>query len=537
MSEISTDQSTPIIASTSGELWKINADVTVQTQALAIDASGTVTGLSFIILGTLNSVSGPVAMQLGSAGLANCDTSIRIDTTDEVSGTFRSGGKGIVALSGGVSFLNLGTFETVATGLDFRGNGNQIENDASMISSTGSLIVSAGIGDSISNLDGSMTAHGDTIVSTGRNTRITNDASLSSTHGMGVVSKGIAATITNSQEIDTYLEGIFSSGARALITNSGTIGSSKGAAVQSAGNKAVITNSGEIDGKTYGLLSTGNGVTINNYSTISATGTALMIGGDNAIVTSTALLSGKTALMVTGNGAVITNTNEIDGLGANSAAIRVTSSGETAFTNRGAVHAESGVAFQSGSGAEKVLNTGSLYGDVKLGAGNDWFSAMKGEVTGEVYGGKGDDVYVVGIELKIVEKPGEGTDTIQSKYSWTLGANLENLELLGKGNMDATGNRLDNIITGNRGTNHLTGGGGGDIFVFEKNFGKDIITDFTDGKDRIDFSDYPGAGKFADIASHMRQSGDDVVIDFGAHAKLTVEDIHKSDLTAADFLF
>jgi Ca2+-binding RTX toxin-like protein len=63
---------------------------------------------------------------------------------------------------------------------------------------------------------------------------------------------------------------------------------------------------------------------------------------------------------------------------------------------------------------------------------------------------------------KITELAGEGVDTVQSNVAWTLGANLENLQLTGTGAISGTGNALNNVLTGNNGFNTLTGGAGND---------------------------------------------------------------------------
>ncbi|MCC7114338.1 MAG: hypothetical protein IT520_08150 [Burkholderiales bacterium] len=78
-------------------------------------------------------------------------------------------------------------------------------------------------------------------------------------------------------------------------------------------------------------------------------------------------------------------------------------------------------------------------------------------------GGAGNDTYSVDdAGDAVIELPGEGIDTVQAEFTTTLGANVENLILATSANADATGNALDNVITGGGGANVLTGLGGND---------------------------------------------------------------------------
>ena len=98
------------------------------------------------------------------------------------------------------------------------------------------------------------------------------------------------------------------------------------------------------------------------------------------------------------------------------------------------------------------------------GAGNDTLIGGTGNDT--MIGGTGNDIYVVDAVGDVAtELVGEGTDTVQSSVSYTLGANVENLLLTGTAAINATGNTLDNVLTGNTGNNVLSGGAGDDTMI------------------------------------------------------------------------
>ncbi|WP_080603238.1 bluetail domain-containing putative surface protein, partial [Microcystis aeruginosa] len=126
----------------------------------------------------------------------------------------------------------------------------------------------------------------------------------------------------------------------------------------------------------------------------------------------------------------------------------------------------------------------------------------------------GNDTYTVNNAGDLViEALNQGTDTVQASLSYTLPNNVENLLLTGTGNLNGTGNGLNNQITGNSGNNNLngaagidtlTGGVGTDIFIFR--FGQstsaalDQVTDFAIGTDKIDLLSQAGAAINAPVA-------------------------------------
>ncbi|MCB5174654.1 cadherin domain-containing protein [Microvirga sp. SM9] len=65
----------------------------------------------------------------------------------------------------------------------------------------------------------------------------------------------------------------------------------------------------------------------------------------------------------------------------------------------------------------------------------------------------------------MTEAADQGTDTVRTTISYTLGVNVENLVLTGTERLDGTGNELANAITGNDGDNRLDGGAGADTLI------------------------------------------------------------------------
>jgi len=132
---------------------------------------------------------------------------------------------------------------------------------------------------------------------------------------------------------------------------------------------------------------------------------------------------------------------------------------------------------------------GSSGGDVLLAyAGNDYLDGRAGADT--MRGGLGNDTYIVDNSRDaVVEGSNQGTDTVQSSVTYTLGNNVENLVLTGTGAINGTGNGLNNTITGNAKNNNLVGGNGSDNLQGKD--GADTLTgvslsDTTRGKGTID---------------------------------------------------
>jgi len=89
-------------------------------------------------------------------------------------------------------------------------------------------------------------------------------------------------------------------------------------------------------------------------------------------------------------------------------------------------------------------------------------------------GGIGDDTFVVdAIGDTTLEIGGQGVDKVRALISWTLGTDIENLELVTNAALDGTGNSLNNVIIGGAGANTLRGLDGDD--TLNGGLGSDVL--------------------------------------------------------------
>lgn len=133
-----------------------------------------------------------------------------------------------------------------------------------------------------------------------------------------------------------------------------------------------------------------------------------------------------------------------------------------------------------GNHVENLVLTGSADIDGNGNSGDNIITGNSGDNTLDGEGGSdtligktGDDTYIIGAEDTVVETENQGTDTIRTGFSYTLGDHLENLVLTGASNIDGAGNTDDNALTGNTGDNTLDAGGGND--TLDGGAGTDIL--------------------------------------------------------------
>jgi Ca2+-binding RTX toxin-like protein len=115
------------------------------------------------------------------------------------------------------------------------------------------------------------------------------------------------------------------------------------------------------------------------------------------------------------------------------------------------------------TGAANINAIGNALANVLTGnAGNNTLDGGAG--VDVLAGGGGNDLYLLdGASETVTEAAAAGADTVRIAASYTLTANVENLQLQGSANINGIGNAGNNSLTGTSGLNRLEGLGRNDI--------------------------------------------------------------------------
>ena len=152
--------------------------------------------------------------------------------------------------------------------------------------------------------------------------------------------------------------------------------------------------------------------------------------------------------------------------------------------------------------------------------GNKANNAINGRAGGDTMQGfAGNDTYTVdNVRDVVVEAAAGGIDRVNSSVTETLAANVDNLTLTGRANINGTGNGLNNFIIGNAGINTISGATGNDLLngganddVIIGGPGRDTMTGST-GRDRFDFNAAGeiGNGPTPDVIADFVHLTDDI---------------------------
>ena len=236
------------------------------------------------------------------------------------------------------------------------------------------------------------------------------------------------------------------------------------------GGTGVDTMAGGLGDDVYVVDATGDEVTEN------------LNGGIDAVHSSVTHTLGEHVehLNLTGPGAINGTGNVLDNILTGNSAVNILAGGAGNDTyvigtgdtvveqaNDGLDTVQSDQSYALGAHVENLTLTGVA---AIKGTGNALDNVLTGNgAMNLLAGGAGNDTYVLkGLDI-VIESAGQGIDTVMTSQSYQLGSHVEHLTLLDSdrslnGNqlppvsIDATGNELENVLTGHRGVNRLDGG-------------------------------------------------------------------------------
>ncbi len=105
----------------------------------------------------------------------------------------------------------------------------------------------------------------------------------------------------------------------------------------------------------------------------------------------------------------------------------------------------------------------------------------------------------------------------------------------GRGNDYLDGGEGNDRLRGDYGNDTLVGGAGRDRFIFNLQGGRDVVKDYTDETDRLDFSNF-NYGTAQDVLATARQDGANVVFELPNGVTVTLENVNVAVLEATDFI-
>lgn len=171
-----------------------------------------------------------------------------------------------------------------------------------------------------------------------------------------------------------------------------------------------------------------------------------------------------------------------------------------------------------GDGGDDFISGGNGYDLIRGGDGND---SLNGDLYGDrLLGERGDDTLNGGEQNDTLEG-GEGNDLLLGSYNHDL----------------LKGGPNDDILIGGNGQDTLYGNLGADRFVFADDRSADVVKDWQNGVDVIDFSASAQIEDFADFLAAASQTSNGVLVRMADGTSILFEKSVLAQFDASDFVF
>lgn len=364
------------------------------------------------------------------------------------------------------------------------------------------------------------------------------------------------------------------------IENEGTIVGTSGAAIVNSGATSEIRNAGIIDGYTAAVRTVGD-LRLINKGSIHSENVAISVSDGTASIVNKGMIYGSVRLgsgddwfnslggTIDGDVNLGNGSDNFYGSGTKGRFSVAGGKGDDSYfmvdkayairelQNQGTDYVEINASYTLKSWLEGLVLAGTgnfdatgneTFNDLIGNDGDNHISGMGGR--DYLYGGGGNDILDGGAGRDIVTfEMTSGDMVVNLMKGFATSAlsgrdrliSIENVHLSMSDDI-VVGNNHDNRIDPGNGDSRLTGNGGKDAFVFGfYSMGNHVITDFEHDIDRIEIQAGQGAwNSYKDLAGHIHQQGDDVVISAqGYDDKVFIRLLNTDlkDVTSEDFLF
>lgn len=320
-------------------------------------------------------------------------------------------------------------------------------------------------------------------------------------------------------------------GDQGRIHNLGTV-TANGTAVRAEGDDLRLLNAGALTGFA-GVEAIGADMIVRNTGSMTGTDAeAIDVTGDKALLINSGIITGKTWFDAH-EGRIVN-----DGLMVGDIFV---ADHDTFILNRGTITGE--VATQGEIDGLTVVNHGTIYGAVNLHGEGSIYRGT-GHVDGQVRGGDSDVMMLGGgHDDTFIGNTGDDRLTGRDGDDDLWGQRGDDLLRGGRGDDTLRGSGGSDTLFGGPGKDKLTGGGFRDTFVFQRQNGDDLVTDFLDRIDKIDISAFGlTAADYADVvAPALREAGTaSVSLDLealGGAGHVLFRGAALAEFDAGDFLF
>lgn len=299
-------------------------------------------------------------------------------------------------------------------------------------------------------------------------------------------------------------------------------------------------------------------------------GTGNQTGIRVTIAASGHLQSGSDAIEVDGINTVVVNHGSIDGAYGMYIGSMATAS-TTSILNTGTIHAASvavycysnafsainlvneglivaPTAVLGGEAADSIDNSGVIRGNISLYAGSDTYSGADGRVVGTIYGGLGDDTFIVGKSVENINGE-EGSDALDFTLTGGIrvaldgsfantgvatGDSYTGIEILRGSLLGADylkGDALANSLYGGGGADTLSGGAGSDAIIGSS--GKDVLLGGA-GNDRFYYKGTSAGGDLINDFANLSGNNDQFRFDHAGFGNMVLGQIASSEFRLRD---